>query len=109
MSDDNDSWYLELSNSDKPIFLALVMAQLTIHGRAFSIDLTSIQQTRAFVGLNELQHQLSNHCAAIGMNKERYPDEAFLQVVKEKALYYGLSAHLTQAFDFARSRGYWNA
>jgi hypothetical protein len=108
MSDDNYKWYLELSDADKPIFLALVMAQLTIHGRAFSIDLTLIQQARAFVGLNELQHQISNHCVAIGMNKERYPDDAFLQVVKEKALYYGLSDHLSQSFDFAKARDYWN-
>jgi hypothetical protein len=108
MSNDNYKWYLELSDADKPIFLALVMAQLTIHGRAFSIDLTPAQQGRAFAGLNELQHQISNHCVAIGMNKERYPEDTFLLVVKEKALHYGLSARLSQSFDFAKARDYWN-
>jgi hypothetical protein len=104
---ETENWYIGVVDEDKVIFLALVMAQLTIHGRSFGLDLIAEQQTRAFVGLNELQHLISNHCAAIGMNRDRYPDVAFLEVIKEKAMHYGLAAHLAQSFDFARSREYW--
>lgn len=106
-NDEIRDWYVVLPDSDKQIYLALVMAQLTIHGRAFGLELPAEQQARSFMGLNELQHQISNHSVGIGMRSERYPDDTFLEVLREKALHFGISAHLAQALDFARTRDYW--
>lgn len=100
-------WYLGLLDSDKIIFLALVSAQLTIHGRAFGLDLSGEQKSRAFTGLNEIQHQVSNHIASLGMNSKRYPEDVFWNSIGEKAAYYGLSPHLSQSFSFARTRDFW--
>jgi hypothetical protein len=107
---DNDelkSWYLNLSDSDKQICLSLVSNQLTVHGRCFGLDLTEVEQIRAFKGLNELQHQLSGHVAAIGMKHDRYPDEVLWNILNEKAATYGLLAHLEQSFKFVRTRDFW--
>lgn len=101
------NFYLALANADKQIFLALVSNYLTIHGRAFGLDLSGAEQIRAFQGLNELQHQLSSQIAAIGLGHDRYPDDVFLNGIDEKASYYGLSGHLKQSFDFAKSRDCW--
>jgi hypothetical protein len=101
-------WYLRLPDSDKLIFLALVMGHLTIHGRAFGIDLSGVQQVRAFKGLNELQHQISNYFVEVGMKISRYPDDAFLRILTEKASYYGLSTQLSQSLEYARARDFWS-
>ncbi len=106
-NDELRNWYLALTDSDKQIFLALVSNQLTIHGRAFSLDLSGPEQTRAFSGLNELQHQISGHIAAIGLRQDRYPDDVLWAILNEKAVWHGLPAHLKQSFDFARSRNVW--
>jgi hypothetical protein len=100
-------WYLARSDSHKLIFLSLVSNQLTIHGRAFGIDLTGAVQIKAFEGLNELQHQISGHITAIGLNHARYPDEVLWNILNEKAAAYGLLAHLYQSFNFARTRDCW--
>jgi hypothetical protein len=107
MHDAIGSWYVELPDSDKQIFLALVMAQLTIHGRALGLELSLEQQANAFVGLNELQHLISNHSVGIGMRSKRYPDDTFLAILRERALHYGISPHLLQSLEFARTRNYW--
>ena len=110
MNDGNSrTFYLGLTDADKLVFLALVSNYLTIHGRAFSLDLTGAAQSRAFQGLNELQHQLSSHIAALGMGSGRYPDDVFLNGLDEKASYYGLGGHLKQSFDFAMSRDFWKS
>ena len=108
---DNDElrdWYLALSDSDKQVFLSLVSNQLTIHGRCFGLDLAGVEQTNAFKGLNELQHQISSHIAAIGLRRDRYPDEVFWNILDEKAAFYGLLAHLKQSLDFAMARNVWD-
>lgn len=108
---DNDelrSWYLALSDTEKQICLSLVSNQLTVHGRSFVLDLTGDQRIRAFEGLNELQHQISGHVAAIGLRHDRYPDEVLWAILNEKAAAYGLLAHLRQSLDFARSRDVWD-
>jgi len=108
---DNDElrdWYLALSDSDKQVFLSLVSNQLTIHGRCFGLDLAGVEQTNAFKGLNELQHQISSHIAAIGLRRDRYPDEVLWNILDEKAAFYGLLAHLKQSLDFARARNVWD-
>ena len=76
MNDDElRNWYSALADADKQIFLALVSNHLTIHGRAFGIDLSEAEQCRAFQGLNALQHQISSHIAGVGLKHDRYPDE----------------------------------
>jgi hypothetical protein len=97
-------WYLALADSDKQIFLALVSSQLTVHGRAFSLDLSEADQIRAFIGLNELQHQISGHIAAIGLLHARYPDDVLWDILTEKAAAHRLTAHLRQSLQFAKSR-----
>jgi hypothetical protein len=106
--DELRSWYLALSDSDKQIFLCFVSNQLTVHGRAFGLDLTVTEQIRAFQGLNELQHQISGHVGAIGLKCDRYPDDVLWNILNEKAAAYDLLAHLKQSLDYARARNVWN-
>ena len=98
------NWYVALPGSEKQIFLALVSHQLTIHGRAFSLDLLGLEQINAFKGLNELHHQISGQIVSIGLNHDRYPDEVVLEILSEKAASHGILVHLKQSFDFARTR-----
>jgi len=107
---DNDEirdFYLALTDPEKQVFLAILSNELTIYGRGFSIDLTGDQLTRAFNGLNELQHQISQHIAGIGLKHNRYPDEVLWAILQEKAAFYGLTAHLGHCLAFARSRNFW--
>ncbi len=106
--DELKSWYLALSDCDKQVFLCFVSNQLTVHGRAFGLDLTGEEQVKAFQGLNELQHQISGHVAAIGLKCDRYPDDVLWNILNEKAASYGLHAHLKQSLDYARARNVWN-
>lgn len=108
-SDDIEAWYSSLPDSDKLIFLAEVMGHLTIHGRAFGLDLSGEEQIRAFKGLNELQHKISFHFQGIGLKTERYPDGVFIQVLRETASSFGMSAHLEQTLDYARKRPHWGS
>ena len=97
-------WYLGLPDTQKQSFLAIVSYDLTIYGRSFGVDLVGEKQSEAFKGLNELQHQISQYIAGIGLGSDRYPDAVFWQILHEKAASYGLSAHLTKSIEFARSR-----
>src|SRR5689334_9342049 len=105
------NWYLALKDSDKQVFLALLSNHLTIHGRDFYRGSSRIEPTgkafQAFEGLNEIQHQISGHIAAIGLRDDRYPDDVLWKILSEKAAAYDLSAHLRQSLDFARSRDSW--
>ena len=96
--------YLGLPDRQKQIFLLIVSYELTIHGRSFGLDLVGEKQIQAFEGLNELQHQISQHVAGIAVGRDRYPDEAFWKILHETAESHGLSAHLTQSITFASSR-----
>jgi hypothetical protein len=106
-SEEFKDWYRRMPDSDKMIFLALVMGRLTIHGRAFGLDLSGEEQTRAFKGLNELFHQISNQFEAIGVTRDRYPDDIFLRALMEKASFYGLQAQLTESLNYSRTRHEW--
>jgi hypothetical protein len=99
-------WYLALTDSNKQIFLALVSSDLTIHGRNFGLDSPGEQQSRAFKGLNELQHQVSGHIVGLGLGCDRYPDDVLWQILAEKAAAYGLSPHLKHSLEVARSRDF---
>jgi hypothetical protein len=101
------SWYLALADSNKQVFLALVSNHLTIYGRDIGLYQSGTEQTNAFKGLNELQHQISGHIAAIGLKHARYPDEVLWKILHEKAATYDLAAHLGRSLDFARSRNVW--
>jgi len=104
-------WYLELTDSDKQVFLALVSNDLTIHGRDFGLYQAGPEQSKAFSafkGLNELQHQISGHIAAIGLRANRYPDDVLWTILEEKAASYGLNAHLRHSLEFARGRDVWD-
>jgi hypothetical protein len=107
-NDELRSWYLNLSDAYKQIYLSLVSNQLTIHGRSFGLDLKEAEQIKAFKGLNELQHQISGHIAAIGLRQNRYPDDVLWNILNEKAASFGLLAHLKQSFDSVRSRNIWD-
>jgi hypothetical protein len=93
-NDELRSWYLDLSDAYKQIYLSLVSNQLTIHGRSFGLDLKEAEQIKAFKGLNELQHQISGHIAAIGLRQNRYPDDVLWNILNEKAASFGLLAPL---------------
>jgi hypothetical protein len=109
-NDDLRSWYLALKDSDKQVFLALVSNHLTIHGRDFyrypPETEPKAKAIQAFEGLNELQHQISGHIAAIGLRRDRYPDDVLWKILDEKAAAYGLTAHLRQSLE--RSRDFWD-
>lgn len=105
--DDARDFYLALRDSDKQIFLAFVSHDLTIHGRAFELDLSQPDQITAFKGLNELQHQISGHISGLGLGRDKYPDETLWQILLETAAPYGLSGHIKSSLLRAGSPGYW--
>jgi hypothetical protein len=104
VSNDLRAWYLALTDSHKQIFLALVSSDLTIHGREFGLHPPGEVQSRAFKGLNELQHQISGHIIGLGLGQDRYPDDVLWEILAETAAAYGLANHLGASLQFARSR-----
>lgn len=108
MNEQIKSWYLELADKDKQVFLAFVSNHLTVHGRAFGLDLTGDKQIAAFKGLNELHHQISSHIAGIGLGIDRYPDDVLWNILRDKAALYDISSALTDSFEFASSRSCWS-
>ncbi|HYM77802.1 MAG TPA: hypothetical protein VE377_17640 [Candidatus Dormibacteraeota bacterium] len=105
--DELKTWYLSLTDPRKQIFLAFVSHDLTIHGRSFSLDLSGEDLNRAFKGLNELQHQISSHIGALGLGRDRYPDDVLWQILLEKAAAYGLGNHLKSCLGRASSYKVW--
>jgi hypothetical protein len=108
LNNDIRGWYLALTDPSKQIFLALVSHDLTIHGRGFGLDPKGEQRTRAFKGLNELQHQISQHISALGLGRDRYPDDVLWQILAETAAAYGLGPHLRRSLQDARSKNLWD-
>jgi hypothetical protein len=107
-NDELRNWYLALTDSDKQIFLALVSSDLTIHGREFGLHPPGEQQSRAFEGLNELQHQISGHIVGLGLGRDKYPDDVLWQILAEKAAAYGLTPHLKHSLESAKSVSLWD-
>jgi glucose-6-phosphate 1-dehydrogenase len=103
MNDEIKGWYLGLSEGKKQIFLAFVSHSLTVHGRAFGLDLAGKKQIAAFKGLNELQHHLSSQIAVIGLGRKRYPDDMFWNILDEKAGHHDISLALANSLKYARS------
>jgi hypothetical protein len=100
--------FLRLMDSDKQIYLAMLSHDLTIHGRAFTLDLSEQQQLMTFRGLNEIQHQISSHIAALGMGCDRYPDDVVWKILAETAAAHGLGTHLRSSIQRTASTTYWN-
>ena len=104
MSEELKVRYLAMSDPQKLVLLAWLSHQLTIRGRAFGLDLTGNQQMQAFKGLNELQHQISQHIAHLGEDSKRYAEDVLWEILHERAARHGLSAHLKQSLNFVLSR-----
>jgi hypothetical protein len=96
--------YLAMSDRQRLLFLARLSYELTIHGRAFGLDLAGNEQVEAYKGLNELQHQISQHIAHLGEDSKRYPEDVLWEILDETAARYGLAAHLKQSLNAVLSR-----
>jgi hypothetical protein len=109
-NDELRDWYLALADHGKQVFLALLSHNLTIQGRAVGLNcLSEGEQNKAFKGLNELQHQISGHIAAIGVGRDRYSDDVLWDIclIREAAAH-GLSGELRHWLEFTRSRNVWD-
>jgi hypothetical protein len=91
--------FLALSVQQKIVFLACISHDLTIHGRGFAVDLTGEAQVSLFRGLNELQHQISQHIAHLAEASDRYPDDVLWEILQEEAARYSISTYLNQSLD----------
>jgi hypothetical protein len=99
MNKSSKEFFLALPDLQKIIFLAHLSNDLTIHGRGVGFYLTGEMQTAAFKGLNELQHQISQHIARLAEGSDRYPDEVLWEILQETSARYGMSVHLKQSLD----------
>jgi len=61
MSDSPYRWFCVCSNREKISFLAWPSHDMTMQGRGFGHYLEGDVAVRAFKGLNELQHQISQN------------------------------------------------
>jgi hypothetical protein len=91
--------FLAFSDQQKIVFLADLSHHLTIHGRGVWLDLVGEEQTRAFKGLNELQHKISQNISHLAAGTNTYSGELVWTILLETAAQYGLSAHLRQSLD----------
>jgi hypothetical protein len=98
-------WFVNIADNERQIFLARLSNELTIHGRDIGLDYTAVtveQKIRVFKGLNELQHQISQHIANLGDGSARYPDDVLWQILQEKAAAHGLTNHLNSSIKRVR-------
>ena len=84
--DELRTWYLSLPDSSKLIFLALVSEHLTIHGRGLGLDLTGGTFQQALLGLNELQHQISDEIVDLGLGRDKGSTDILWEILQEEAL-----------------------
>jgi len=99
MSETLRNWFFAVSDQQKIVFLAELSHAFTIHGRSFVLDLTGAELARAFKGLNEFQHTVSQDIAHLGSGTNWHSGEELWQGLQMKATAYGLSAHLRQSLD----------
>ncbi len=97
-------FYLSLPDRRKLVFLAILSNSLTIDVRGFFLELSGERLLKALQGLNELQHQLSQHIAAIASGSERYPDDVLWNILSEKAEAHQIRASLRQSLTYVHSR-----
>ena len=89
--------FVSSSDVQKIVFLARLSHSLTIHGRAFWLDLIGEEQTAAFKGLNELQHKISQDIGHLAEGTNCFPAQDIWESLQETAAHYRLSAHLQQS------------
>jgi hypothetical protein len=90
-------FFSALPDQIKIIFLARLSNDLTIDGRGFGLDLTGEIQIAAFKGLNELQHQISQHIAHLADGSNTYSSEALWEILQGTAANHRLAPHLTES------------
>lgn len=109
MSELLKSWFLYCTDQEKLVLLACLSHELTIHGRAIGMDLVGSKQIQAFKGLNELQHQISQHVAHLGDGTNDRSGEQIFESLQGCTAHYRLSPCLKQSLDrlerIAKSRG----
>ncbi len=81
---------------------------LTIDGGGFFLDLSGEPLIEALRELNELQHQISQHIAALGLNRERYPDKVLWKILNEKAEHYRIRSALERSLRCVITRKFWD-
>ncbi len=91
--------YTALDSTAKARFLAVLSHQLTILTRGdYDEGIDCATRVKRLMGSNELQHhiisELRHH---LDEDPNRYPDEVLLNILFEKAQYYGLSNPLQHA------------
>jgi hypothetical protein len=96
--------FARLSVADQQRFLALIGLDLTIHGRAFLLELQGPVLVRSLAGLNELQHKIASHIAALAGDAPRYPDDILFRILEEVATEYEVTDALQRAIGFAATR-----
>jgi hypothetical protein len=90
-------WFSRCADREKAAFLAWLSHDLTVHGRAFGLDLTADDAIAAFKGLNELQHKISQNIGHLAGGTNSRSAEHIWSVLCETAKHYGLAAHLYQS------------
>jgi hypothetical protein len=96
-------WFLASTDMRKVSFLAWLSNQLTVHGRCFALDLRGEEQTKAFKGLNELQHKISQEIGHLADGTKAMSAEHVWEGLHGTAEHYGLSAVLRQSLEFLAS------
>ena len=106
-SDEIRGFYLALPDRDKQIFLAFLSNSLTIDARGFLLDKTGDDLIRGLRGLNELQHQISQHICSLGLSRERYPEEVLWNIFYDQADTHGIRSTLERSLQDVRHRSVW--
>lgn len=106
MSGSLHGWFCSCSDQQKISFLAWLSHDLTIHGRGFGLDHRGDVVVRAFKGLNELQHQISQNIGHLNDRTNEYDGDLIWRILYDTAARHGLSAHLQSSLKtFAGRHG----
>ncbi|WP_263418808.1 hypothetical protein [Terriglobus albidus] len=102
--------YSALAANGKVSFLAQTSHQLTIALRGTYPDpageaTTDEQSFKRLQGANELQHHLSSELRHIHAgDPDRYPDDVLMNILFEKADFYGISGELSYSLLYVMKR-----
>jgi len=92
-------WFLASTGIQKIRFLAWLSHDLTVHGRCYALDLTGAEQTKAFQGLNEIQHKISQEIGHLADGTKGRSTEDTWDALQLTAEHYGLSFDLRQSLE----------
>ena len=94
--------YTALDSKTKVRFLALASFFLTVSLRGDYNNADLEYRVRRLQGTNELQHHLSSELGHHHAEEtKRYPDDVLINILAEKAAFYGLSGELASALSWA--------